>query len=202
MILTFGNKQEDALFKRMKAECDGCVIMWHKTPASDSSLHIGEPWYDFGNFEKIGLIHGDIFLTIWKAATRELVAFIPKFDKYFSTQSRGYTTHSENNETPETIAFSEEIVPTDEMKKAVVYFKNHALSTIIDAGEEICKDYNKEVEEAEKTLEDLKCNHKRAWKKIEEAENKLFKCQRQYDSVITRITETNNIWKDMCGRLQ
>ena len=164
----------------------------------DDHLFAGEPWHDFGNYKEKGINPNDEIFFLRAATHYEAWRGNVKNDKnqfdvvwnkttneFWSVKEQGNCNHSENNDKPLRNAFGENL------GSEVPYGYNlEKLQEIIENLEEIEALVNKKIaifeifvkkthvariqarlNEYIEILEDLKLNHKRAWKKIQNAES-------------------------------
>ena len=160
-------------------------------PNPDDNLNCAEPWHDYGNWKSVGINESDKLFTLWDYVNRKMVVYNQTQNKVYSTKEEGkWWNHSESNDTPGRTAFDIVVDMTIDEKASIeeffsskkdeifaefkMYLKNEAFKELKKAEEKL--------KNAESTLEDLKINHKRAFRQIENAEKTLEICKRNYNN--------------------
>jgi hypothetical protein len=163
----------------------------------DDELHCGEPWHDYGNYKNVGITDNNSIYTLWDCETRTVVLYSTETKKFYSSKEQGqWWNHSENNDTPGRRAFDKEIEADEKMTKSVeIFFSAEVEKEIAELWKTFKKEdtlrrssiAEKRLLEAKVKLEDLKVNHRRAWKQIENAEAEVAKLQKNYDKLVEEI---------------
>jgi hypothetical protein len=134
---------------------------------------------------------------LWDCETRTVVLYSTETKKFYSSKEQGqWWNHSENNDTPGRRAFDKEIEADEKMIKSVeMFFSAEVEKEIIELWKTFKKEdtlrrssiAEKRLLEAKAKLEDLKVNHRRAWKQIENAEAEVAKLQKNYDKLVEEM---------------
>jgi hypothetical protein len=187
----------DVLFQCQNYSPDLYAVKKEYVFTPDDELHCGEPWHDYGNYKNVGITDNNSIYTLWDCETRTVVLYSTETKKFYSSKEQGqWWNHSENNDTPGRRAFDKEIEADEKMTKSVEMFFSAEVEKEIA---ELWKTFKKEdtlrrssiaekrLLEAKVKLEDLKVNHRRAWKQIENAEAEVAKLQKNYDKLVEEI---------------
>lgn len=182
---------EDRFLTHMGQTCD-YIVRKENLGCPDDKLHMGQPWEDYGDYKKYGLSQDDEIFTLWDMKKRELFVYVPKLNKFFSTKSRGYSTHSENDETPETTVFDQEIKPTRGLLASLHYFQENKADWIIQKALNDYNAANEKLKAAEDKCEDLRVNHPRATRQLANAEKEAQRVRfmanqekREYERILS-----------------
>lgn len=187
----------DVLFQCQNYSSDLYAVKKEYVFTPDDKLHCGEPWHDYGNYKNVGITDNNSIYTLWDCETRTVVLYSTETKKFYSSKEQGqWWNHSENNDTPGRRAFDKEIEADEKMTKSVEMFFSAEVEKEIT---ELWKTFKKEdtlrrssiaekrLLEAKAKLEDLKVNHRRAWKQIENAEVEVAKLQKSYDKLVEEM---------------
>ena len=187
----------DVLFQCQNYSSDLYAVKKEYVFTPDDELHCGEPWHDYGNYKNVGITDNNSIYTLWDCETRTVVLYSTETKKFYSSKEQGqWWNHSENNDTPGRRAFDKEIEADEKMTKSVEMFFSAEVEKEIT---ELWKTFKKEdtlrrssiaekrLLEAKAKLEDLKVNHRRAWKQIENAEAEVAKLQKNYDKFVEEM---------------
>lgn len=187
----------DVLFQCQNYSPDLYAVKKEYVFTPDDELHCGEPWHDYGNYKNVGITDNNSIYTLWDCETRTVVLYSTETKKFYSSKEQGqWWNHSENNDTPGRRAFDKEIEADEKMIKSIEMFFSAEVEKEIA---ELWKTFKKEdtlrrssiaekrLLEAKAKLEDLKVNHRRAWKQIENAEAEVAKLQKNYDKLVEEI---------------
>lgn len=163
-------------------------------PNPDKNLNCAEPWHDYGNYESVGINESDELFTLWDCVAREWVVFNKTQNKTYSVKEEGeWWNHSENCDTPGRTAFDKEVNISSDAKISIDEFFGPKKAEIFAEFKEYVKnkafDNMKKAEDnlrnANAHLEDLRINHKRAFRQIENAEKDVARYTRNYDAAKT-----------------
>lgn len=180
------------------------AIREKKFTIADDELYYGMVWEDYGNYKTFGINSNETFWWLWNSKNREIVIYIPSSKKFYSVEEQGSWSHSESCDTPRRRALDEEIVPTSEMNEIVKFYIENGDSiwnkAVNAAHENELKSRRNKVKSIESILtkeqdhlNDLKLNHKRAFRQIEKSEkmvealSKRFKSAKaNYDRILSK----------------
>ena len=146
-------------------------------PNPDDNLNIAEPWHDFGNYKELGIDRLDVLFVIWK---RGKVFNLTQKKAYSIKEEGSWWDHSENNDTPGRRAFDKEVEYESGVEQLFNEWTNFRKVHKKLRREYEIKDATRRytalkfnVEKAEQELADLKLNHKRAYRQIENKEKEV-----------------------------
>lgn len=165
---------------------------------SDDNLNCAEPWHDYGNYKSFGITDPNSMFFLWDYRNREALVYCKENGKFYSTKEEGeWWNHSENCDTPGRTALAEEIpAPKGNVKLSVEMFFDKELEKDVLEQWKLArtqqllgevKDLQKKIEEYSQKLEDLKINHPRAWKQIQNAQKDYFHLKELNDSICADI---------------
>ena len=160
-------------------------------PNPDDNLNCAEPWHDYGNWKSVGINSTDTLFTLWDCVAREWVVYNKTQNKTYSVKEEGeWWNHSENNDTPGRVAFDKEVNISSDAKISIdEYFgpkKAELFAEFKKYRKEVAKqELDKAAENlhlADVKLEDLRINHRRAFRQIENAEKLRDSYLRSYNA--------------------
>lgn len=206
-IIENNTKQRDdliyseVLFRCQNESPDLYAVRHESIYTPDDELNCGEPWHDYGNYKKVGITDKNSIYSLWDVKTRTLYLYSKETKKFYAEQDQGqWWNHSSSNDTPGRRAFGEEITPTEIMKKSLeMYFSTDTELEITEYWKE-CKseqllqkisNVESELGEAEAKLEDLKTNHPRAWKQIENIEIQIENIKKRSEKLSNKYALLN-----------
>lgn len=169
------------------------AIREKKFLTADDELYCGMAWEDYGNYKTFGINSDETFWWLWNYKNREIVIYVPSSKKFYSVEEQGSWSHSESCDTPRRRALDEEIIPTSEMNEIVKFYIENGDSiwnkAVIAAHENELKSQQTQTESIESILtkeqnhlDDLKLNHKRAFRQIEKSEKMVEALSKKFRS--------------------
>ena len=169
------------------------AIREKKFLTADDELCCGMAWEDYGNYKTFGINSDETFWWLWNSKNREIVIYVPSSKKFYSVKEQGSWSHLESCDTPRRRALDEEIVPTSEMNEIVKFYIENGDSiwnkAVIAAHENELKSQQTQIESIESILtkeqnhlNDLKLNHKRAFRQIEKSEKTVEALSKRFKS--------------------
>lgn len=168
-------------------------------PNPDDNLNIAEPWHDFGNYKELGIDRLDVLFVIWK---RKKVFNLSQKKAYSIKEEGSWWNHSENNDTPGRRAFDKEVEYESDVEQLFNEFNSFKkrYKTLrkeyeINYAENDVAAREAEIKMLEGVLEDLKTNHKRAYRKIENAEKNVANAILRLAHSKERLEKTKEYWE-------
>lgn len=162
----------------------------------DDGLNRAEHEYDFGNYKDFGIDDNRLY-RLWDYKERALYAVSPVTKRAFKCE---YVRTGDHFDHSSRWALVDEVELTDRMKKSIEFYESDEVRVEVKKQWKeivlafVTDNYNnvkKHHEENLKVLEDLKVNHKRAFRKIANAEKDVessAKSLEHYEQLIEKIT--------------